>query len=364
MKKIRYFFLCMIWMVCIGALYLFLTSFCTWKSMNGLLKSAPFLIIGVLAIVLGFVTVICFRKKKVFLSITSFLLVFSAIVTSVFYFPFILPHSLTSFEKTIENQFILKNVSKKEKNGTWEGEKVVAHSMGTVDGNAYAPSVETFIESYKKGYRAMEVDFVYTSDHFLVCRHLWEDPDLQEGIDSEHIPSLEQFEKTKILGEYTPLSFARLCELLKEYPDVWIVTDTKDQSLDQVRQHFCSIVSEAQENDALEVLDRFVIQSYTSNMIEEIQEIYPFKNHIYASYEYWNGNIVDFVKICRWCNNLNVDSISMWDIYYCPNIQYIADRYGLDIYVHTINSIQRGQECLDMGAKGIYSDLVLPSDLS
>ncbi|MDO4467586.1 MAG: hypothetical protein Q4C49_11395 [Bacillota bacterium] len=362
-KKILFILLTAVWMICVGAMYLFLTSLFTWKSMSALLNSIPFLSGGILLLVFCLIFVYFCRKHKILFTISTVVVLIFSLIISVFYFPFLVPHRLSDFEKQIENQYFLSDASQSERLGTWKGETVVAHSMGTIEGNSMAPSVEAFLESYEKGYRAMEVDFVYTSDNFLVCRHLWENPDLQEGIDSSHVPTLEQFKKTKILGKYTPLTFSGLCDLLKEYPDVWIVTDTKDQSMEDVRKHFCSIVAQAQENDALDVLDRFVIQAYSTNMVDTIREIYPFKNFIYATYVYWNGNIVDFMKISRWSRNHNVDAISMWDIYYCPMIQYIADQFGLDIYVHTVNSIQKGKEYINMGAKGIYSDLVLPSDI-
>ncbi|MBQ0064201.1 MAG: hypothetical protein KBT48_00390 [Firmicutes bacterium] len=352
-----------LWIASIAALYTYVSSLLSWKSLAILFADKIFIGIGIAFILIGLLFVCSLRNHKILCTLCTFLISVCAIVSSLFYFPFLFPHTLTSLEKELEQTYLLKDCYKGEKTGDWKGEKIVAHSLGSIDGMRMVPSLETFKESVQNGYRAMEVDFVLTSDQKLVCRHLWEDPELQEGIDEEHIPTLETFKSKKILGKYTPLSFQDLCKLLKEYKDVWIVTDTKDASVEEVRANFCAMVSQAQEVDALEVLDRFIVQSYTSSMVETVKEIYPFKNHIYATYKYWNGNVVDFVKICRWSRNHNVDAVSMWEIYYCPTIQYIADQYGLDVYVHTENDVKNAQKCLDQGARGVYSDFIRPKDV-
>ena len=347
--------------------FVLMYSYTSQTNLSALITS-PLIIGIVLGLLLVFILLWIYSWKRKFTllsSIVIFLIILCTSAYSVFlYFPFTHLNISLPFEKELSNSFILQDAAKSEKYGDWPQDNDVAHSLGCMDEEKMVPSVETFIENYKNGFRSFEVDFVPTSDGYIVCRHLWEDPDLQEGIDENNIPTLAKFESTKIAGKYTPLTLTKLYSLLLEYQDAWIVTDTKEDTIEQVTSDFQEIVKEAKEMDAQEVLDHFVIQVYTEEMLDAIQAIFPFQNIIYATYAHWDGNIVFFNQVCKYCNENHIDSVSMWNYYYCQEIQYIADYYGIDIYLHTEDDLSKAKQYLSKGVKGIYTNYLDPNQLN
>lgn len=249
------------------------------------------------------------------------------------------------------------------KHNLWPGSGIVGHSFGSIDGNSYTGSKEAFLERYNLGYRTFEVDLEMTSDDKVVLRHDW-NQEIQAGISSENIPTEEEFLAVPILGTYTPLSFSDLCLLMKEYPDIWIVTDSKYDDSENVKKQFTIMVQTAQKCDAVEVLDRIIVQIYNTRMYEVLKDVYPFRSFILTLYQYgWEGTAEEFVEICRWCADQDVEVITMW--YYLPNeeICEIAERYNRDIYVHTVNDVPLARELLENGISGIYTDAICPEEL-
>lgn len=234
-------------------------------------------------------------------------------------------------------------------------EVLIGHSFGSIDGNTYTGSLEAFQKKYEEGIRIFEVDFATAADGNIVLRHDW-DADLQEGISSENIPTSEEFKKILIKGKYTPLTFIDLLQLMEEYPDIWIVTDSKATEEDEVRTEFTEMVSEAQESEMLDVLDRFIVQIYNEKMYDTVKEVYPFSEYIFTLYMRWGGELDEFENICRWCVVHNVKNITMWNFFYNERIKMIAQKYNIDIYVHTENNPLVGKNYLMNGVRGLYTD--------
>ena len=340
-----------------------------------------------LCIVLALLTIIFFilildsltkvnRKSKhsfffrFLINFAKLLVVFSAIGATAYVTIFYIPYLHLNDKNRIETLFS-KGYAYGSTNGTnflsrkgdWLGATSVAHSFGDLNGSTYVASYETFYQSYDEGFRAFEADFIFTSDGYVVCRHLWTDSNLQKGISSSNIPTRDVFKSTLMYGQYTPITFTDLCELILNYPDIYIITDTKTLDTDENVSYFTEMVKEAKEAGMEEALDHIVLSVFSKSMLEPILEIYPFKNIIYATYIDWDGNITAFQNYCRWCGNNGVDSISMWSFNYNESVQSIADYYGIDVYVHTVNDADEARNYLAMGARGIYTDSITPEQL-
>lgn len=249
-----------------------------------------------------------------------------------------------------------------EGGSAWEGSVTIGHSFGEVDGHSYTGSLEAFRCNYEKGLRVFEVDMEITGDDKVVLRHDW-DQRIQEGISSADPPTQERFLSIPILGEYTPLSFEDLCGIMMEYPDIWIVTDTKYKDPEMVKKQFTIMKETAIEADALDVFDRFIVQLYSEEMFEAVETVYSFDSYIFTMYQRWfGGDEAEFTKICRWSYEHNVDNIAMgWDLVN-KDILEISSRYHLDVYVNTVNKAEKAKELLKDGAKGVYTDRLSPSD--
>lgn len=104
---------------------------------------------------------------------------------------------------------------------------VIAHAGGGIENQAYTNSKEALDSNYALGRRIFELDFDKTSDGVWVLTHDWESWSKQVKQDN-HIPPLSEFLKTKILGQYTPLTLSDLEDWLKAHPDASVITDTKN----------------------------------------------------------------------------------------------------------------------------------------
>ncbi|MDD6070716.1 MAG: phosphatidylinositol-specific phospholipase C/glycerophosphodiester phosphodiesterase family protein [Clostridiales bacterium] len=251
---------------------------------------------------------------------------------------------------------ILKYRSMDDKN-TYLESPVIIHAMGLINEVAYSNSLEAFQAHYANGERYFETDFSLTSDNRLVARHDWEEG-WQKGIDYEHIPTEEVFLNTPIFGTFTPLSLKDIILLMQQHEDIYIITDTKDVDPELARRDISILVETAEEMDALDVVDRFVVQIYSMEMYEAIKDVYSFPNYIFTLYAIWCGDESEFIEYCRFCVENGIRTITMWD-YRCadnPKLCKIADKYGIAIYVQTVNDQETAEKMFSLGVRGIYTD--------
>ena len=71
----------------------------------------------------------------------------------------------------------------------------------------------------------------------------------------------------------------------------------------------------------------------------------------------------DFIEHCRFCKNRGIKGITMWESWVNSDNLATAKRYGLDIYVHTVNSIELLEKDEARGVRGFYTDFVYPEML-
>lgn len=249
---------------------------------------------------------------------------------------------------------------------SWQGDPLIGHSFSGIDGLTYTGSLEAFLEGYANGYRTFEVDIIFTSDDELVLAHGWAQSAEAAGRDewNDMPPTMDEFLETPAWGGgYTLLTLADLFNIMENYPDIWIVTDTKYTDTEQVRRQFQKLVDTARENGCMDVLDRVIVQLYHEKMYAVIQKIYPFQSYIFTMYQRWWGDPGEFGALCRWCLSHGV-----WAVTTKGDISYeeawrIARAYGLDVYVHTINDISEADVFFESGVSGIYTDFIRREEL-
>ena len=244
----------------------------------------------------------------------------------------------------------------------WEGDLLIAHAGGGIEEVDYTNSIEAFENSYQKGIRTMEIDFQITSDDRMVCLHYWE-TQINSDYEAGYVYSEEEFMNIQIFDSYTPMSLETLFELMRKYEDTWIITDSKHPDGAAVQKDFQILVDTARETDSLDLLDRFVVQIYNYEMYDLVDNIYPFPSYILTLYMLGspdNGRIMEY---CRFCKSKGVNAITMWDNWVTPQVMSVAETYGMDIYVHTVNKIDDLKQLRDIGVKGFYTDYIFPENL-
>lgn len=237
----------------------------------------------------------------------------------------------------------------------YDENRVVMHALGSIDGNAYTNSKEALENSYLEGNKVFECDMVLTADQELVACHDW-NTGMQKGFSEENIPTKEEFMKVKIYDQYSPMSIDEIIEFMAEDSDVYIITDTKYAEAEYYEQQFKKIVDSAIEHNCENVLDRFVIQIYHPYMYEDIQKIYHFNNYIYTLYqEGYRGDQQKLEEYAKFCVQNDIDVITMYEEYYSDELLEICNRYGLQLFVHTVNDEEKQKEFLEKNI-GIYTD--------
>lgn len=158
-----------------------------------------------------------------------------------------------------------------------EGGRVV-HAGGRVekrDGKSVASSnsAEAVIHAYEAGERVLEIDFNFTSDGGLACIHDWSSR--FSGQITEGVPlSMEEWKTVRVFDELTPLCLDSLAGFMRQHPDLYVVTDVKENNL-----LAASLIAGA----CPDLLDRFVIQIYQDEEYEPVAAL-GFSHIIYTLY--------------------------------------------------------------------------------
>ncbi|MCZ8522509.1 MULTISPECIES: phosphatidylinositol-specific phospholipase C/glycerophosphodiester phosphodiesterase family protein [Paenibacillus] len=246
----------------------------------------------------------------------------------------------------------------------WTEYSLIAHAMGGIDGVDYTNSLEAFQENYAKGQRVFEADFTLTEDGQLAARHDWL-PYLADKF-KQDIPAekrdvpltMSEFKSYPILRKYTPLSIDDVASLLKRYPDVYLVTDTKETDPALVQQQFTLIRNAVNKVDP-KLINRIVPELYTPSMIQQARDIIPFPNYIYSLYlsELKPDEIVEYVQ------SHGIRVVAMPSERATP--EFIADlkEAGAVAYVHSLNKPDEVKAFLDMGVNGVYTDFLSYKDV-
>ncbi len=100
-----------------------------------------------------------------------------------------------------------------------------------------------------------------------------------------------------------------------------------------------------------------MVQIYHGYMYGIINDIYPFSNYIFTLYqEGFRGSKDKIKEYASFCASNNVDVITMNVQYYNDELSDICNRYGVQIFVHTVNDENEIKTLLEKGV-GVYTDI-------
>ena len=236
---------------------------------------------------------------------------------------------------------------------------LIAHAFGGKGTKTYTNALEAFLYNYELGHRVFEVDFDVTEDNVTICSHdekHWRYITNNEESDARY--NYETFKNTPLFTDYTPMDYMDVVNLLNDYPDIIIVTDTKYFDELHVYQQFTQIVDYAKKVNP-EVLDRIVPQIYTKQMLTYVQNVYDFKSLIFTLYRInWEAddiatfcikNGIGFITVSSSRIEDDMDAIDLWK------------SMNIRVAVHTINDMSEAEMFLDRGVDMIYTDFLEPA---
>ncbi len=239
---------------------------------------------------------------------------------------------------------------------------VISHAMGGIDGKAYSNSLEAFEENYAEGHRYFEVDMSFTFDGELVLWHDWAINRINHSVQPGYVPSKAEFAAMPIFDRYTSLSLEDLFELMLKYPDIWIVSDTKETSAAMVRRQFTQIVNTADRMGARSTLSRWIVYLYSKNMYDVVESIYSFDQYAFALYRtYLRAPSQSQMRdIAAFCDARGIEMIVMshrwWKAEYAP----VLNEYDVEVALYTVNSAASAQKYFDQGVAAVITDELSP----
>lgn len=239
----------------------------------------------------------------------------------------------------------------------------IAHALGeTVDGIKNTNCREAFIYNYEKGFRIFEADLIHAKDGTLIMGHRWDDilgKELYEkrgGDNSSAKMDWEELKEAGIQEKYTAMRLQDFAELLKDYPDAYVVLDTKQTKKEQFLQMYREVY-EIIDAAAPGILPRIIPQVYSDAVLDELMEIYPWKSCIYSCYKTKEDKFPEHVAEYALNKGIGVITVDHnkeseeWN-------KYLNER-KLTIYYNTINDEDQEKELKERGVYGLYSDCLV-----
>ena len=228
-----------------------------------------------------------------------------------------------------------------------EDVKYVAHAGGSPFGlnqvPRYTNSRQAFDVSSQNGFRAFEFDLITLGDGTVVLAH--DQREERYGLKKAFGESTrEEVEGLRYDGQFEILFAQDLIDLMVEYPDVWVILDSKWDHL-TIAQRLVDLAP----ND--QVRDRLVPHLVNGEHVDALRSIYDFPEKMIAVYRWAGGDS----EIARRKDLYDVDNVMMWwDSRWSSESQEVFEGAGLNVWVHTPHEGEVIQSFLDLGI-GVYS---------
>ena len=217
----------------------------------------------------------------------------------------------------------------------------IAHAGGALNGEAYTNSLEALDTAYGHGFRWFELDFKWTADGRIGCRHDWKDF-------GGAAPTLADL-KARFAGRFTPADAESLAGWMAAHSDATLVTDVK-------------------EDDQLPVLEtlggagvpqeRTVVQLFDPNEDDAVARA-GFSRRSIILYRY-KGSAHRLEAFLR----READPPTAVGLSLAQARTGLARRLeGLPLWVYTVNRPADVRHLRGMGAEGLFTDRLAPESL-
>ena len=227
------------------------------------------------------------------------------------------------------------------------GTEYILHAGGiTPAGTVGSNSLEALDYSYQRGYRAMEMDFFWTTDGQLVCVHDWE-AYYAHSLGKEAL-TLQEFESVNGSYGFTSMTIDTLAQWMTQHDDVIIVTDIKENCVEGAK-----MIAEQYP----QLRDRFYIQIYNTQDYEAVSAL-GFQNIILTVYQMTWAEKADTNALVAFANSHTLAGITfpidLVDL--IPGYLETLVASGTPVFVHTVNDAETQRMLFDAGVAGVYTD--------
>ena len=231
--------------------------------------------------------------------------------------------------------------------------RVIAHGGGAIQGESVTNSVEAVEQAIAQGYQYIELDLAFTTDGQVAMIHDWQSSgSYYLGLGQNKAIPFDQYQKCRVLNRFTPLDLSRLAKILQQHPDVRIITDTKEDNV--------AILTAIQKQQPA-IVKQIIPQIYQYEEYEPVKKLgYP--QVILTMYKMSNER--NGSKVAKFVKEKGVYAVTMSIDLANTGLAKTLQSYGVAVYMHTVNSLPQTVTALNAGAYGIYSDTLLPEEVT
>lgn len=221
----------------------------------------------------------------------------------------------------------------------------IIHAGGAIGGYVGSNSLEALERTYSLGRRFIEMDFVLSSDGIPVCLHDWS-MFYSNSLTETPITAAE-FAQVKIFNEYTAVTLDSLATWLNAHPDVYIVTDIKENNVGVLRQ----IVEKHPE-----IVPRLIPQIYGYEEYAPVRAM-GYANIILTLYRLPTyEDKADAKKNAEFAKTHGLLAVTADVTLVDPAFAAAFNAAGVPLFAHTVNDTATQDSLRAMGVNGIYTD--------
>lgn len=240
---------------------------------------------------------------------------------------------------------------------------LIAHAGGSIEHDdteyLYSNSEEAFIKSCEMKLPYIEVDFVFSSDGELIGVHKWEALYFGKGYGDQNRMSYEEYKNHKLAGIFTGLTFDGMIALMRKYPDVAVVLDTKDTDYDAFFDYIAKKLNA--QPDCTALTERIVPQLYDLEMYATAETHLAFPLYILTLYKYENAFFFPSADDIIKREKIKIVTTTQFRL---TNVYATALRKAnLQIWMHPIEKVKTVNSQMRRGVSGFYTHALTPKDL-
>ena len=223
--------------------------------------------------------------------------------------------------------------------------RLVAHAGGNFDGLVLTNSLQALNQSYREGFRYIELDLLMTRDSVAVLSHDWEYVrGLRKLPPRKKLPTFREM-KSSSTG-LKLLDLKRLSRWIQKHDDVRIITDVKDHNLRMlqlIKNKFPS-------------LQKFIIpQIYTLKEYEQVSGL-GYTSIILTLYKL---KIPD-EEILAFCKTHDLFGLTVSKERGSGTFLQQCTALPIPVFIHTVNDPDEYRRLRALGVFGVYTDFLRP----
>ncbi|MBC7000037.1 hypothetical protein [Cytophaga sp. FL35] len=198
-------------------------------------------------------------------------------------------------------------------------DRYIAHAGGEINEVRYTNTKEALDANYKKGFRLFELDIIETSDGEWVAAHDWEMWSRFTDYSGELPPTLTEFKKHTIYGDYHTLAMSDINHWFSNHKDAILVTDKINEPLKFARAFV------DKERLIMELFSQLSIEEATQHGINVMMSQEPLLR--------LKGDKADYLTI----NNIEHVAVSRRIISSKKKLMLQLREKGIKVYVFNVN---------------------------